>query len=709
MQLNHDQPLDKKDALEPGKDKLCRIGFAESVVKALSHVNEHQGLVLSIEGKWGSGKTSTLAMVEALLDQQTPKPLVVHFNPWLVGDRDALLGQFLSKVGKAAKLSEHAANGKRVAKEIDAYAKAFDVVKLIPGAEPWATIVKSVFTSVGSATGAIADYKTPDLEERKQKVEEALKKLAQPIIVVVDDVDRLFPKEVFEMVRIIKAVGDLPNVGYVLMWDAEYVEAALKSADVATADVYLDKIVQVRLRLPAMSEAGKKILLDEAYLRLPSEAREAYFSDHQNLLGFLLESGLRKVLAQPRDVARLFNTVGLIEPALRGEVVLADIIGLSALMNFAEPLYKLLVQSRERFVGGLYFNTDTDFDGTENEHLKVWAGDREAAIAACRNPEAIKAIVKFLFPQVTAHKKGFPLQTSTELGGRINHPQRLAVALQGGVGPDEVSLWDVQNFVLEEGKRDEVLSRLTRSNWRSFLDAVQASKGLCRHLTEEQRVELYFSLTRAADGGPFSAVDKFSQFLSGPKSVWLAVGAMADALDLNRVVGIAYQLATDPGSLTVASLILDPHFIENRYPRDTLIFVDPAQRPAACHAFGVNVLTHSMQDEFWKLPIAGAVLQVLGEVAPDCAKQVYEAIALAPDKVYKLMVAVLFAGTSSSHGDYYDFTVKSKILEAFGPLSEFKSYALANVGNEALDPETRAALQSIVQKRKVFQITEGQY
>jgi hypothetical protein len=93
---------------------------------------------------------------------------------------------------------------------------------------------------------------------------------------------------------------------------------------------------------------------------------------------------------------------------------------------------------------------------------------------------------------------------------------------------------------------------------------------------------------------------------------------------------------------------------------------------------------------------------VLGEVAPDSAKQVYEAIALAPDKVNKLLTTVLFAGPSPSHGDFYDFTVKSKKLEAFGPLSEFKSYALANVGNAALDPETRAALRSIVEEKQVF-------
>ena len=58
---------------------------------------------------------------------------------------------------------------------------------------------------------------------------------------LIDDIDRLYPQEVFEMVRIIKAVGDLPNVGYVLALDPAYVGKSLASLNVPFADTYLDK------------------------------------------------------------------------------------------------------------------------------------------------------------------------------------------------------------------------------------------------------------------------------------------------------------------------------------------------------------------------------------------------------------------------------------------------------------------------------------
>lgn len=42
-------------------------------------------------------------MVQALLNREDKKrqPVIVHFNPWLVGDKDALLRQFLASIAKA--------------------------------------------------------------------------------------------------------------------------------------------------------------------------------------------------------------------------------------------------------------------------------------------------------------------------------------------------------------------------------------------------------------------------------------------------------------------------------------------------------------------------------------------------------------------------------------------------------------------------------
>src|SRR5690606_35207790 len=151
------------------------------------------------------------------------------------------LRQFLAKLGAAVKLTDHAADGKKVARELKAYGKVFDLVKLVPGAEPWASIVKSVIESTGDSVDSVASYKTPDLDAKKEKVADVLRHFSRSIVVVIDDIDRLFPAEVFEVIRIVKAVGDLPNVGYVLAWDPEYVCEALKAANVPRADSYLDK------------------------------------------------------------------------------------------------------------------------------------------------------------------------------------------------------------------------------------------------------------------------------------------------------------------------------------------------------------------------------------------------------------------------------------------------------------------------------------
>ncbi|WP_265945835.1 P-loop NTPase fold protein [Dechloromonas sp. A34] len=92
VELGFDRPLSPKDALIA--DKLGRQGYAQAAVNALGRVSSMAGFVISVEGAWGSGKTSTLAMMEALLRTKNPAPVIVHFNPWLVGDRDALLRHF---------------------------------------------------------------------------------------------------------------------------------------------------------------------------------------------------------------------------------------------------------------------------------------------------------------------------------------------------------------------------------------------------------------------------------------------------------------------------------------------------------------------------------------------------------------------------------------------------------------------------------------
>jgi predicted KAP-like P-loop ATPase len=355
----------------------------------------------------------------------------VHFNPWLIGDKDALLRHFLSRIAGAIKLSDNSRDGKKVAKEIKAYSKAFDLVKLIPGAEPWASMIKSVVEAAGEATGAVAEYKTPDIEAYKKKVEEALRQFQRPIIVFIDDIDRLFPLEVFEMVRIIKAVGELPGVGYLLAWDSAYVCSALEKLGVPHPEGYLDKVVQVRMPIPSLSLLARKRLVNEALAAMDSEALSPRFKDQDQRLAMLYHSGLRDMLEQPRDIARVFNVVQMMEPLLRGEIVFSDILGLALLSVKAPLVFELLRKNPRIFIGRLSDDM-ISFDKSQNV-IQAGKDARDAAYAACSSPDGVRGVIQFLFPMVMQSEVSYALGNTSFAEGNIGHPAKLAIALQLGL------------------------------------------------------------------------------------------------------------------------------------------------------------------------------------------------------------------------------------------------------------------------------------
>src|SRR5690606_39707911 len=62
------------------------------------------------------------------------------------------------------------------------------------------------------------------LEKEKAQIQEELRKLERKIVVFVDDLDRLEPNEVVEVLRLVRAVVDFPNVIYVLCYSRDIID-----------------------------------------------------------------------------------------------------------------------------------------------------------------------------------------------------------------------------------------------------------------------------------------------------------------------------------------------------------------------------------------------------------------------------------------------------------------------------------------------------
>lgn len=701
--IDLDLPLLAGTALE--QDRLSRCAFAKSAVASLRNVTSTAGFVLSVEGAWGSGKTSALAMIEALLLQEPEpqRPIVVHFNPWLVGERDALLRQYLAKIASAIKLADNAKEGRKVAKELTTYAKAFDIIKLIPGAEPWATIVKSVVESVGNATNSIAEYKTPDIEERKQRVEACLRKYPRPIIVFIDDIDRLFPLEVFEMVRIVKAVGNLPHVGYVLAWDPRYVSSALKSADVPQSESYLDKIVQVRMQLPSLSRTARERLFNDAFETLSPEACKSYFHNDGDRLSQLYFAGLRDLLELPRDFSRVFNTVRVIEPPLRGELVLSDIIGLAALMEKAPAVFDVLRKNPQWFVGCL--PREYVLSKKPEEIIKDALEARETAFNACAMPAATRRVVHFLFPLVAKAEDEFSFNSVVEVEGHIGHPTRLLVALQLSASPYEVSLVLARRYLTQPEERATIGQSLSVENCVDFIEQL----GDLARLLEGQSIanleQLCISMARLVDSEPYLTRSKHREgtfTLSAARVAINAISEIVRAVEPKHSAEVSKLLIEDECGLTLAAQLIAMSYFSKKDDHDNQLIAASDNKPHLIKKFADNVLQAAENNGLMNTSDTGTVLWVLSRAYPVQCKMVFAAMKSADPTLDGFALEFLKHSFDSHKGQTYALPQEIDRLEVFCPIDVFREHAEGRMLDTLISYPAKAAWLSVLQGKTLY-------
>ena len=125
-------------------DQLNRTSFSQRIGEALKLRADSSPLVVSLEGPWGYGKTSVINLINQYYQSSktSEKPIVYSFNPWMIGNAENLVQEFIVQFGSAVGLSSKSKNAQEAAKQLLAYSKIFNVLKWVPGAEPWASLIE---------------------------------------------------------------------------------------------------------------------------------------------------------------------------------------------------------------------------------------------------------------------------------------------------------------------------------------------------------------------------------------------------------------------------------------------------------------------------------------------------------------------------------------------------------------------------------------
>lgn len=354
----HDRP-----ALE---DSFGRSHFAKALSRSLVLPKGSPGLVVGIEGDWGSGKSTLIGFITKSLGEITSGvPIVVEFNPWMVSNTGALVEALIGQL--AASIGKDLSNGKKgieTGQKLLNYVGLLKHLKYVPGlswaghaAEDIPDLVRTVASVAAQGTEAgqkaIGDFKrllpSLDISQKRAEVVAALDELDHPIVIVIDDLDRLPAEEIRAMIQAIKAVADFPRITYLLAYDRNVIARAL-AADEKSGLSYLEKIVQVAYPIPPSSQrqlkkfANDKVqdLLNELQITLRDFEQDRY-EEAMTLL--------TKLSRHPRDIIRVVNRLTLSLPMTHNEVNAADVIVFEALSQRFPDLREAIRSHPVDFIG----------------------------------------------------------------------------------------------------------------------------------------------------------------------------------------------------------------------------------------------------------------------------------------------------------------------------------------------------------------------
>lgn len=276
---------------------------------------------MALSGSWGNGKTSLLNMVrEALSGDDIP---VTTFNPWLFSSASELAPRFFADVG--AQLAD-AASRFTWARSVSSR-----ILRLGGAAAPLVPIpfVGALGAEVAKQAAERLEAQ-PSLRVEFEKLAEALAASPQHLVILLDDIDRLTPLEIREMMRLTRLIGGLPNIVLVLAFDRIRVAEAL-STDGVNGNEYLEKMIQVTFDLPAIRET---ILSSELSQELDQAISDYEVRDiNKEHWGEVFYRIVKPTIRTLRDAKRLSNNLRVSMAIIGTEIDLADLIGLEAVRS----------------------------------------------------------------------------------------------------------------------------------------------------------------------------------------------------------------------------------------------------------------------------------------------------------------------------------------------------------------------------------------
>lgn len=374
---------------DAANDTLGRAALAARFADQVLAQDVSRGLAVGVLGAWGSGKTSFINLArKRFADAGAP---TLDFNPWMFSGAEQLVNSFFIELAAQLKVRPDLAE---IGAELEDYGEAFSGLAWLPLVGPW--IERGRLAS--KLLSKLLQRRKEGIGPRRSRLEGALAALEQPIIVVLDDIDRLTPSEVRDVFKLVRLTASFPNVVYIVAFDRARVEDALSQDGLPGRD-YLEKILQVAVDLPSIPGHVLNRQIFAALDQALSTVEDSGQLDQEAWPDVFMEI-IRPLIRNMRDVRRYAVAVQGTVDAIEGQIALVDVLALEAVRVFLPDVFGKMHGT----VDGLTTPAASFGSGGEPPELKA----QIAALidAAAERDDVVRAMISRLFPAAQRHVPG---------------------------------------------------------------------------------------------------------------------------------------------------------------------------------------------------------------------------------------------------------------------------------------------------------------
>ena len=370
------------------QDLLDRKDSAEAFARTILALDATEGAAVGVFGPWGSGKTSFVNL--ACTHFREEKITIIEFNPWLFSGTEQLVRQFFFELSTQLRARRLSKIGKALERYGDVFTGGSSHVRNLG-------VLLKLF-------GNLLQFRHRGIAGYRDRVRDLLKARDKPLIVVLDDVDRLSIAEIRDIFRLVRLTANFPNLIYIVVCDRIQVERALDEEGVVGRE-YLKKIIQLPFDLPELPNhrfRGQVFATINDILRRVDQSHLLDSETWPTVRDYIILPLIRSM----RDLRQYTVAVHGTLLSVDGKVAPADLLALEAVRVFLPDVFKQMLHA----VGALTLAPewmdkhvaqakDSDTLDTPTGLAASWKEQLDGLIeAGASDKQVVEVLIDTLFP-----------------------------------------------------------------------------------------------------------------------------------------------------------------------------------------------------------------------------------------------------------------------------------------------------------------------